>query len=344
MEDGQKISVSTQELIEVLAQSGSNKRVREFAEENNISKKEIDQIIVTTQETKVNNSGNHIVLLKNMVNSILNSNKMIRFENGDHCLLIYPSEGAGVILEDVHKNQHTFSQFKTLNGLNEIICNFYGVNSKLQEDPVKINIELSNDMYDLIHNKKSSDLDRMIEDQSIDSKIRLFLRDFKKNNQQVSKITFKKRKIEKNLMQLDFVMLFVPGENNIWHINYEETDNNQIFLMSNSVSHYFNTLHNILDDFLQNHPQKNKKVISGNPKEEIGNFSFKRGLSFFWKSNLLLFIVILFFFINKSSWSQEGASDVLLFALLWEAVILLLSFCACLKKKDTPVVKKVKSA
>lgn len=39
MEQDQKISVSAQDLIAVLAHSGSVKRAREFAKENNFSKK-----------------------------------------------------------------------------------------------------------------------------------------------------------------------------------------------------------------------------------------------------------------------------------------------------------------
>jgi hypothetical protein len=249
-----------------------------------------------------------------------------------------------MILEYVHKDRYEFLKHNHSQDLNEAICDFYGLDSKLQEDPVKINIELSNNLYDQIHNMDSANLNEMIDDEKIDGEIRQFLGDFKRYNHKVSKIIFKKRKNEKNYMQEDLVMLFVPGEDYIWHIKYEESVNNQIFLMGNSVSHYFNVLQKILDDFLQDNQSQRKKT-SSQPKQEVEKFSFKRGFPFFWKGNLALLVAILFFYINKSSWSEEGGPVVLLFALAWEAVIILLSFFACFKEREeSSPVKKARPA
>ena len=62
-------------------------------------------------------------------------------------------------------------------------------------------------------------------------------------------------------MQEDLVMLFVPGENYIWHLKYEESVNNQIFLMSNSVSNYIHVLQKIYDDFFQDETPSSKKKL-----------------------------------------------------------------------------------
>ena len=338
MEQDQKISVSAQDLIAVLAHSGSVKRAKEFAKENNFSKKEIGQINETQPESNISNA------LKDIVSTVLGASKMIRIENGNKYLLIYPAHRAGGILEYIHNGRHELIKYNSFQGLNELICNFYGLDFKLQGDPMKINIEISNSLYDQIHNMDSAELNKMIDDEKFDVKIRQFLRDFKRNNQQVCKLVFKKRKNEKNYMQEDFAMFFVPGEGYIWHIKFEEADNNKIFLMSNSVSHYFDVLQKILDDFLQDGRSHMKKT-SSKPKQEGEKFSFKRGFSFFWKSNLVLLITILFFYINKSSWSEEGGPVVLLFALLWEVMIIILSMFACLKEREESLpVKSTKSA
>ncbi len=338
MEQDQKISVSAQDLIAVLAHSGSVKRAREFAKENNLSKKEIGQINETQPDSNISNS------IKDMVSTVLDASKMIRIENGNQCLLIYPAQRTEGILEYIHNGRYELIKYNSLQGLNELICDFYGLDFRLQEDPMKINIELSNNLYDQIHNMDSAELNKMIDDEKFDVKIRQFLRDFKRNNQQVCKLVFKRRKNEKNYMQEDFEMFFVPSDGYMWHIKYEEADNNKIFLMSNSVSNYFDVLQKILDDFLQDGSSHMKKT-SSKPKQEGEKFSFKRGFSFFWKSNLVLFITILFFYINKSSWSEEGGPVVLLFALLWEAMIIILSIFACLKEREeSSPVRKVSSA
>ncbi len=286
MEQGQRIRISAHDLIAVLAHSGSVKRAKEFAKESNFSKKEIDQLIETPQVimNQEEDSEHQLALLKSLGNHILHTNKVIRFENRNKRLFIYPYEGSEVLLEYIHGDQHTFSKFKNLLGLGEVVCDFYGMDYTIQEDPIKINIELSNDLYDSLHNIKSSKLDEMIEDIKYEPKIREFLNDFKWNNQQVSQITFKSRKTKNSNMKVDLAMFFVPGKDYIWHINYDESDKNQLFLMSNSVSQYFNVFEKIMESFyLLIVPSKlkpcqvKKRIRIKRPR----NFLLKEGLHFF---------------------------------------------------------------
>ncbi|URM32836.1 hypothetical protein LLY41_21535 [Cytobacillus firmus] len=338
MEQDQKISVSTQDLIAVLAQSESVKRAREFAYENNLSKKEIGQINETQPESNISNS------LKEMVNTALNASKMIRIENGNQYLLVYRAHKTGGIVEYIHNDLYEFKKYDSLTMLNNLISDFYGLDSRLTEDPIKVNIELTNDLYDQIHYMDPAELEKMIDDEKFDVKIRQFLRDFYQNNQQVCKLVFKKRRTIKNPLQEDFVMLFVPGEDYIWHINYEESSNNRIFLMSNSINNYFDVLQRILDDFLHIEgflaEKKPRKA-----EQEVEGFSFKRGFSFFWKSNFVLLITVLFLYINKSGWSEGSGPMVVGFAVFCEVMIILLSIFACLKEREEPfTVKRAKSA
>lgn len=347
MKEDQKISSTTQTFLAVLVQLGPVKKVREVANEYNLSKEEIDQLIETPQiiMNQEEDSEHQLALLKSLGNHILHTNKVIRFENRNKRLFIYPYEGSEVLLEYIHGDQHTFSKFKNLLGLGEVVCDFYGMDYTIQEDPIKINIELSNDLYDSLHNIKSSKLDEMIEDIKYEPKIREFLNDFKWNNQQVSQITFKSRKTKNSNMKVDLAMFFVPGKDYIWHINYDESDKNQLFLMSNSVSQYFNVFEKIMGELLFIDRPQQVKTMPGkkeNKDKEAAKFSFKRGFTFFWQGNLVLLIVLLFFFINKSSWSEQGGFVVLLITLLSEFVIWLCSFFACFKKReDSPAAKRV---
>lgn len=68
-------------------------------------------------------------------------------------------------------------------------------------------------------------------------------------------------------------------------------------------------------------------------------FVFNRGFLFFWKSNLVLFLAILFLYINNSSWSEEGGSVLLVLALMWGALILLLSIIDSVKVKRAESLK-----
>ncbi|WP_370224345.1 hypothetical protein [Cytobacillus sp.] len=74
-------------------------------------------------------------------------------------------------------------------------------------------------------------------------------------------------------------------------------------------------------------------------KEEQKKFSLMKGFSFFWKSNLVLFIAIIFLYTNKSSWSEEGGSVLLVLALMWGVLILLLSIIDGIKSKSAESLK-----
>ena len=124
----------------------------------------------------------------------------------------------------------------------------------------------------------------MIEDIKYEPKIREFLNDFKWNNQQVSQITFKSRKTKNSNMKVDLAMFFVPGKDYIWHINYDESDKNQLFLMSNSVSQYFNVFEKIMGELLFiDRPQQVKTIPGKKENKDKGprNFLLKEGLHFF---------------------------------------------------------------
>ena len=84
---------------------------------------ETPQVIMNQEEY----SEHQLDLLKSIGNHILHTNKVVRFENRNKRLFIYPFEGSEVLLEYVHGGQHTFSKFQNSLGLGEVICDFYGM-------------------------------------------------------------------------------------------------------------------------------------------------------------------------------------------------------------------------
>ncbi|WP_071460738.1 hypothetical protein [Bacillus massilinigeriensis] len=317
MKDTKKINVSSQIFIDTLMDLGLTKRAREFAIESGFSIKEIDQMKRKSNGIEISEP------LKEILNSVLSTSSMARFENGEKTLLIFPDSKSNIIAERIEGDSFEFSKhgFKELSS---ILRGFYGWDTSNQVDPMKINIGLTSDIYDLIHGIEPSVLDEMIEDESFEVQIRHFLLDFKRNHQQVSKIIFKKRRIDKYDMEENHVMLFVPSESFIWHINYEGIKDDQIILTSNTVPTYLSVVQKITKEILQGSIHNEKKKII-HSKEEQKKFSFRRGFSFFWKSNLILFTIILALNINRANFSEEGGDLLLLMSLLWEAFLILLS-------------------
>ena len=62
-------------------------------------------------------------------------------------------------------------------------------------------------------------------------------------------------------------------------------------------------------------------------------FSIKRGISFFWRSNLFLLFISLILLSNWSKWHYDGLDIFEGFLLFSEVIILLFSLIACLKPR-----------
>lgn len=340
MIENEKISITTQGLVALFVLSGSVKKAREVAKEYDIPKEEIEQIIKAPKTIldKEKYQDQQFSLLNEIVHNAKQANKVVRFESEskDKGMQVYPGEGSTVIVEYLQSKNLTFLQMKN-SGLSKVIGEFYGLDSTLREDPVKIRIGLSEELYDELHSMEAAELEQMSVDEKYDSKTRIFLKDFIKNHQQVSKFLFKERKNKSSKWQDESGMFLVPGESYIWHITIDEPDYEGIMLYSNHVSLYVETAQKMIIDFLMydkpQAPQNENKFLK-NGREEA-KFSLKRGFSFLWKSNLFLLVAYLFLFINKSSWGWDGQYLVMAFVVFWEVVILICSFIACFRDRES---------
>ncbi|MCM3226125.1 hypothetical protein [Terribacillus saccharophilus] len=338
MIESEKMSISTKALVAVLAQSLSVKKASEVAKEYNISKKEIKQIIEMPQSFIDNDKyeDQQLSLLKESIIISRKANKLGRFENLDKIMLIYPSKGSNVIVEWIYQKKHTFYHTKN-SELSKLIGDFYDFDSTtLSEDPLEIIIEIPEDQFEEIHHVESDLLDKIAEEGDFHPKITLFLKDFKRNNQQASKNSFQKRSDNSKKWKLESGMLLVPGENYIWSVEIDESEKGKYLLVSVPVNLYIESAQQSFIDLLKEvKPQTSQKKRNKSGKNRTGKvFSFKRGFSFFWKSNFFLFAAILIFFINKSSWISDDGTQVISFALVWEAFILICSFIACFRDRE----------
>ncbi|MFP7478311.1 hypothetical protein [Terribacillus saccharophilus] len=337
MIENKKVSITTEVLVAIIAQSLSAKKVRDIGKEYMISRKEIDEIIKNPQTILENAKyeDQQLSLLEQIVIKSKQANKVGRFENLDKLMLVYPSKSSTVIVEWVQSKVHTFLQVRT-SKLSEIIGNFYNLDTTLKVDPIKIILEMQDDQFEEIHHMDPALLDQIAEKGDFDPKIPLFLKDFKKNNQQASRTLFSKRKSNHSKWELETGMIIVPGGKYIWNIELDEEENSKYLIISMPVRLYVETAQQSFIEFLEKvetGPSKKDKNKSSKIKKEKF-FSIKRGFSFFWKSNLFLLVALLFFFINKSSWVWDGEWAVEVFTILGELFILVCSFIACFRERE----------
>jgi hypothetical protein len=166
------------------------------------------------------------------------------------------------LIERIHQSEHTF-YYQTLHvDFSNTLGEFYGLDMQVDEDPAKINLDMSQETYDMIHAIDENELDRMI---------------------------------------------------------------NQIIATSSSFKKFFEAVQLSVVDYLTS--KVDKKV----EKKDEKFFSFKRGFIFYWKSNV--FLLFSFFLLNKNSWAPDGDSYVWILGIQVEALLMILSFIACLRPR-----------
>lgn len=260
------------------------------------------------------------------------ANKKIHFENGkDYLEIFYDEDDSNCLIHILDNGLHTFT--KSPMGFYQTLCDFYGYELPSFENSVEMNIEISGAWYNALHEKSDAQLKLMMNDDSLEWKIKQFIKDFKNNGKKVNQIIFESGKYSR---KQDLVQVFLPGEQNIWHIDYDQIKNHKLILYSNTVQKYFEVLDKVVLDFLRVTKEKDTKKPKDLKKEEPEKkkFSFKRGISFFTKSNILLLIILAVLYINKSSWGWDGGDSVFLLILQSEMMVILLSMVACLKPRE----------
>ncbi|MCM3180953.1 hypothetical protein [Cytobacillus horneckiae] len=325
-----QLTISTRDLIEALAQSECEISAREIGKENKWKKREIDKLINSVdQKNDKLFSG-----LEEIIDHIVHVERKVRFDKGEEYIAIYSADNhKNIMIEKVQNSRHTFYTQPLAEGFIQILCGFYGYASLEKVDPVKMNLQIDRETYDLIHTVAPEGLDKMIVDEKFEPQIRTYLQDFRRNGKIECKIIYAKN----TGGAVDSVVLFVPGSEYIWSIDYEKVENNQIIATSSSTEQFFQLIERSLYDYLgESIPQKNN-LNKKKKAESKKKFSFQRGLSFFGRGNVLLLILLLFFFLNKNSWSYDGGTFVLLFAVQTELVIFFLSLIACLPAKKERV-------
>lgn len=309
------IKLSTTELIDGLNEAGYSKKANLLKKKNNKNSEKMDK--------EIGESKNNSKEFRKIIDDIGKSEHYVRFENREEKLLIHSIDRQLALIERIDCSEHTFFYQNLDKEISSLLCKFYNLNITVDEDPAKINLDLNASTYDMIHAIEEEELDRMIDDESQPCQIRLFLKAFKSNGQKTEQITY----VNSKANQTEDVYLFISAEEYIWSINHENVNDDQIIATSSSFKNFFEVVQLSVVDYLT---LDFGKLVA---KKDDKFFSIKRGFVFFLKSNALLLFFILLFFLNKNSWGLEGEGYVILFAVQVEALLIILSFIACLRPR-----------
>ncbi len=192
--------------------------------------------------------------LEDLLHLLVQSTKKVRCVNieRERVALIHSINQEHSLIQEIHSHEHTFWVHKNNEGFESILRSHYGLASTDHGSSDLQTIQLSDDMFDGLHAAETVVLERMIQDEEVDASLRSFLKDFLHNEQELDNLAFMVSNFVEDQSKFDQIVFLLPGEGLIWHIDYEQVNNHEIFIHPVEAGEYFHKIENTLLEFFHN--------------------------------------------------------------------------------------------
>jgi hypothetical protein len=347
-----KITLTSKELAGAMALCGYNNFVRHLISAKNIVSRKKKDVNLFSEEAEqslrekgfwhARTETNLSKDLEDLVNAVGQSKRNFHCKRLGHELFIHQIDLSFSICQFVDGEQHTFTYLDHRKGYQEELARFYKLDPVSSQNLSKMQlIQVSEEVYNSLHELKDEEIEQMFNNEYENQSFKEFIAAFKKNGKVFNPFTFTETDYVDGKSRTDQVAFSVPGDGMVWHLEYEKVSEHKVYFVPVPVSDYLKKIEDTIYEFFEHVPTdikpkakiKKSQRTNRQKKDKPEPFSIKRGLNFFWKSNLVLLIMSFFILINKSSWVEDGYGTLLLYILISEVMIVLLSFFSCFPKK-----------
>ena len=243
------ISLTTNELASVLALCGYESMASQILNSLDLNREtgEFDRFIEDTELSlkskgllDESRSSTLAAGLEDLLHVLVQSKRKARCIIKDRVLFIHFTKGeTRTLLQEIRNNTHFFSIFSMENGFDPLLLNHYELEGK-REQPVNNlpTLQLSEAIYDSLHQMEPDVLDTMINDERVEGLLKQFLSDFKDNEQEFANISLMEMDYVKDYMEMKQVIFLLPSENFVWHLDYDRIQEKEVFVIPSSVEEY----------------------------------------------------------------------------------------------------------
>lgn len=261
MLEKEQIRLSTNELVAALALCGYDQIASQVLNEQGlINNEEEFPRFVEESETALKKKGywddNRNTRLakglEDLLYLLVHSKRKIRciHMRKKRVLLIHSLNNNHSLIQSVQTGEHSFSFHKNNSGFYSILRNHFGVEDIHMEPDGWQPIQMTDGLIEELHASDPRVLQAIEQDESQDQPMRDFAGDFLKNGQEFDNISFMISNYVKDQSEFDDIQFLLPGNNHIWHMNYENVERNrQVFLEPIPINLYFNEINLAVQNF-----------------------------------------------------------------------------------------------
>ncbi|WP_077304642.1 hypothetical protein [Terribacillus halophilus] len=188
--------------------------------------------------------------LEELIHILVQSKKKVRCIRRDKVLFIHLIEGEEkVVFQEISKGKHVFSVQLKDNGFQSVLLKHFELSGKLecQETPA---LQLSEEIYNLLHQMDLNTLDSMIFDEKLEKHLRQFLSDFKSNSQEFDNLSFIEMDYINDYFEMKQVIFLLPSANLVWHLDYDNIHEKEVFVVPYNGKFYSEKLSEEISQFI----------------------------------------------------------------------------------------------
>lgn len=254
------VSLTTNELASVLALCGYETMASQIL--NSINLKESTDVFERfIKDTELSLKGKGfwdesrstmlVSGLEDLMHILVQSKRKIRCIKEDRVLFIHLLKGdQRTLIQEIRNHTHLFSIHSMENGFQSILLGHFELDRKSEKTIEEIpTLQLSETIYDQLHQIEPLVIDSMIKDEKLAGPLRLFLSDFKSNQQEFDNVSLMEMDYVKDYAEIKEVIFLLPSENFVWHLDYHKIHEKEIYVVPTSIDEYSKKLNEAISLF-----------------------------------------------------------------------------------------------
>ncbi|WHY62138.1 hypothetical protein [Cytobacillus firmus] len=191
--------------------------------------------------------------LEDLLHVLVQSKRKARCIKKDRVLFIHFIKGdTRTLLQEIRNNTHFFSIYSMEKGFEPILLNHYELAGKSEQAVNNLPaLQLSEAIYDQLHQMEPDVLETMINDEKIEGLLKQFLSDFKNNEQEFANVSLMEMDYAKDYMEMKQVIFLLPSVNFVWHLDYDRIQEKEVFVVPSSAEEYSKRLSDAIALFFE---------------------------------------------------------------------------------------------
>lgn len=258
MEEANQIELTTNEMVAALALCGYDRIASQMLNEYGLieNENEFDRFVEQSELLlrqrgywDENRDSQLSSGLESLLHLLVQSSRKVRCVKGKNVLFLHHLDKEYIMTQKVSRNVHAFAFHQSPFKSSHLLKDFYHLETSNENGIEQPSLELTEEMFNRIHRSDSTVLTQMLDDKLLDPNIRGFVMDFLENDQEFDNFSLLETDYIKDQSRFDQIVFLLPGNQFVWHMDYEQVNNNKIFLIPVSGSDYIEKIENTINEF-----------------------------------------------------------------------------------------------